>query len=696
MNSPELGRARFEKKLGRQLAGASPEAVQLMAEIIYLHLLAPSDFGGTAKRELLQTVLAFASDPVQIPLELDEELDGGFGRAGVAYRTQRPVQLAWLVRFVVAWKALDPAERQNALTDPWKFREVVDAVPLKSAYTQRNVLLHLAFPATFERITSRGHKQLILKKLGTEIPNPTGDEDRDLAALREVLEHQRGERIDFYDREIVRRWQGPAEGAEQQDRGWLVRGANVQGRNLVPEWLAEGYCSLAYSEFDEIPAGATRSDLDALFTEKVPDLTSRQRAVHVGVLDRFFNQMRPGDLVATVDGANVYVGSIDGAVTWTETPDRASGHRRAVTWFNAADPFKRDQLSVATRDRLSGQMTVSSLGPDVAEFLALAKPEADITDVAPEPVSSDFVVLPQPTTGLAEELFVDLEWLSETVDLLGDKKQIILYGPPGTGKTYLAQELARFLTEQNGGVHRLVQFHPSYSYEDFFEGFRPQRNDTTGTVGFELSDGPLKLLAKEASEDPSRAYVLIIDEINRANLAKVFGELYFLLEYRDRSVQLQYSPQVDFRLPANLYFIGTMNTADRSIALVDAAMRRRFAWQGLFPGEVPVDGMLRRWLRARALPADRADLLDALNRRVADREAAIGPSYLMDPRVGTEAGLARIWKHHIMPLLEERHIGDRIDLHAQYSIEALRDGSSALQPPGDEPAFDEETGEPPA
>ncbi len=96
-------------------------------------------------------------------------------------------------------------------------------------------------------------------------------------------------------------------------------------------------------------------------------------------------------------------------------------------------------------------------------------------------------------------------------------------------------------------------------------------------MAFELEDGPLKLLVNEANKDVTRAYVLIIDEINRANLAKVFGELYFLLEYRDRSVQLQYSPTEDFRLPPNLYLIGTMNTADRSIALVDSAMRRRFS-----------------------------------------------------------------------------------------------------------------------
>lgn len=700
VGSPELGRASFAEKLGRQLADARPETIQLAAELMYLHLLAPNDFGGTAKRDLLSMVLAIAPRPVEVPPELDSALDGGIGRAGTAYRTYRDRQLAWLIRFVVAWKALALDAQQKALTDPWAFRDVADSIPINSAYSQRNVLLNLAFPNTFERIASRRHKQQIIAGLAADLPNPTGDEDRDLAALRATLEQRHGGPIDFYGSEVERRWRPRASSgdAEPELRGWLVRGANVHGRNLIPEWLAEGYCSLAYPELGELPTGCTRSQIDTQLAEMQPDLTSKQRSIHVGVLDRFLNQMQTGDIAVTVDGAKVYVGTVTGPATWIETSEHLDSRRRAIRWANTGNPFTRDQLSDPPKDRLSGQMTVSSLGAEVAEFAALAgiDPDLDPTEDTPEPPASEPVVLPEPTTELAGELFVDLEWLSETVDLLREQKQIILYGPPGTGKTYLAQEVAQFLTEQTGGEHRLVQFHPSYSYEDFFEGFRPQRGAKPGTVAFELDDGPLKLLVNEANKDVTRAYVLIIDEINRANLAKVFGELYFLLEYRSRSVQLQYSPTVDFRLPPNLYLIGTMNTADRSIALIDSAMRRRFAWQGLFPGEAPVANMLRRWLHTHGLPADRADLLDALNDRVADRDVAIGPSYLMNPRVGTEAGLARIWKHHIMPLLEERHIGDHIDLQALYGLAALRSGST---PPGrtlDPSVPAEETGEPSA
>jgi 5-methylcytosine-specific restriction enzyme B len=702
VQAPQTGPGKFVEKLRRQLGGAPQETAQLAAELLYVYLLPPNDIGVAAKRLLLSEALALCPEPASVPAELDAALDGGFARAGTAYHTQRDRQLAWLVRFVQAWKALPSDRQQVALADPWRFREVADLVSIGSAYSMRNALLHLAFPQTFESIVARRHKTAILDVFSAEIPQRTGDEDRDLLALRRELERRAGTPISFYRSELEQRWRGTTPGPEL--RGWLVRGANVHGRNLVPAWLADGYCSIAFPELEGAAAGLTRSRLDAILAEQFPELSVRQRGLQVGVLDRFLNQIRPGDVVVTVDGPNVYVGAVTGDAFHLETPDRLSGHRRPVAWANVDAPFTRDQLSGGARDRLAGQLTVSSLGAEVAEFVSLTDLDAGTavgdgpgarqallpTELpeAPQPVE-----LPEPTQQLAEELFVDLGWLAETVDLLRDKHQIVLYGPPGTGKTFLAQELARFLTEQTGGEYRLVQFHPSYSYEDFFEGFRPQPGATAGSVAFSLEPGPLKLLVQQAAQDESRACVLVIDEINRANLAKVFGELYFLLEYRNRTVQLQYSPAEDFRLPPNLYLIATMNTADRSIALVDAAMRRRFAWQGLFPGAPPVAGMLRRWLAAQNLPADRADLLDALNARLGNRENAIGPSYLMTQHVGTDAGLERVWKHHILPLLEDRHFGENVDVAARYGLAGLRSGAT---PPAaeDEPEPAEETGEP--
>jgi 5-methylcytosine-specific restriction enzyme B len=145
-----------------------------------------------------------------------------------------------------------------------------------------------------------------------------------------------------------------------------------------------------------------------------------------------------------------------------------------------------------------------------------------------------------------------------------------------------------------------------------------------------------------------------------------------LTRNRDEPIELLYSPEdSDFRLPENVFLVGTMNTADRSIALVDAAMRRRFAFQAFFPGRYPIRDLLRAWLRRQGLPTRPADLLDELNARIADEDFAIGPSYLMTRRVDDEAGLERIWRTAILPLLEEHYFGQGRDLGKEFGLAAL-------------------------
>ena len=179
---------------------------------------------------------------------------------------------------------------------------------------------------------------------------------------------------------------------------------------------------------------------------------------------------------------------------------------------------------------------------------------------------------PETLEDLAKRLYVPPDWLINIVQLLDRRRQVIFFGPPGTGKTFIARHLAQHLARAESRV-KLIQFHPSYAYEDFVQGYRP--SGVGGIAGFRLVDGPMKRIADDTFADPGHTYVLVIDEINRGNLAKVFGELYFLLEYRDEGVPLLYSDNPGI-VPRNLLIIGTMNTADRAIALLDAALRRRF------------------------------------------------------------------------------------------------------------------------
>jgi len=180
----------------------------------------------------------------------------------------------------------------------------------------------------------------------------------------------------------------------------------------------------------------------------------------------------------------------------------------------------------------------------------------------------------------------------------------------------------------------------------------------------------LKRIAQEAMEDPDAKFVLVIDEINRGNVAKVLGELYFLLEYRDEEISLQYSSE-PFSLPENLWIIGTMNTADRSIALIDAALRRRFYFVPFMPDEAPVQGLLRRWL-ARENPdfVWVADVVDRANEILGDRHMAIGPSYFMKPDLD-ERWVELIWEHSILPYIAEQYFGEESRLD-EFQLDRLR------------------------
>ena len=290
------------------------------------------------------------------------------------------------------------------------------------------------------------------------------------------------------------------------------------------------------------------------------------------------------------------------------------------------------------------------------------------------PRISTQTVEPKSLHALADELLLPPNFLEEICTLLEDKRQIIFQGPPGTGKTFVAQAIAMGLAGTKDRV-TLVQFHPSYSYEDFVRGFRPTITESS-QAGFKLQDGPLLRAAEKAQAgaevDPNAKYFLIIDEINRGNIAKVFGELYFLLEYRDEKISLQYQRKSgeSFSLPKNLYIIGTMNTADRSIALVDLALRRRFYFVEFHPDNEPVKSVLRRWLGEGSEMEWVANVVEEANKQLEEyKHAAIGPSYFMRDSLRKE-DVPRIWKHSVLPYIEELLFGDDAKIK-QLQLKAL-------------------------
>jgi 5-methylcytosine-specific restriction protein B len=473
-------------------------------------------------------------------------------------------------------------------------------------------------------------------------------------------------------------------------RAWLVRGNNVNGKNLVPTWLTRGSVSVAASQIRSLDLPLTRAEIVAVVEEDYAQKSYNTRNEKVTELDLFINRIQVGDLVLVNDGGSFYLGDVTGEVTSVRSSDDRSNLRRDVTWRNADQPVDLTDLPAALKPKLSSQHTVIDLTSELAALAGLVATGVEEETKAAKTAPAELVLRPA-TDDLADRLLVDRAWVQSCIDLLRDRRQIVFYGPPGTGKTYLAQEIAHHLTDES--AVKLVQFHPAYSYEDFFEGYRPVApKDGSATVGFALTPGPFRRLVDAARENPSTPYVLIIDEINRANLAKVFGELYFLLEYRDRAIDLLYSTgdEAGFTMPSNVFLIGTMNTADRSIALVDAAMRRRFAFKALHPSVEPTRSMLRRWLERKDLPATTADVLDHLNALITDEDFRIGPSYFMRDDVHRDGGLETVWETAILPLLEEHHFGEGLDVSSRYSLPKItaRVARGAASPETPDPVQD--------
>lgn len=245
---------------------------------------------------------------------------------------------------------------------------------------------------------------------------------------------------------------------------------------------------------------------------------------------------------------------------------------------------------------------------------------------------------------LAAGTETDPRELERWIKAIERKGQAILYGPPGTGKTFLAKALARHLIGGSDGLVDLVQFHPAYAYEDFIQGIRPQVNNE-GILKYPVLPGRLLQFCQKARNRQGLC-VLIIDEINRANLSRVFGELMYLLEYRDAEIPL--ASGGTFSLPRNVRIIGTMNTADRSIALVDFALRRRFAFIPLQPNYE----VLRRYHTKTGLGVeDLIETLMKLNRRINDPNYEIGVSFFL--RADLWEQLEDIWRMEIEPYIEE-------------------------------------------
>ena len=718
LDQPDVSGDDFYVRLERQLAGSSPQTYQLMGEVLFVHFLIiwePSMRSET-KKERVERALGWGAPVGKIPVGLAGGLAPGFVNLGAGRSSSLPFMVGFIINFAEQWKGLEPGKRRRLLDNPWEFKEFVTQVELEGKLylesstrhrSQMDALFYLVHPDDFEPITSRGRKAQISSAFTHLVDEPADDVDRTLRRIRSRLEAQQGS-VDFYDPAIRAQWDvafqpdlwvdflnrarrylssdrlGPDETDYKMAIASRLREARAAVLGRFDSWerlvkrgiggnLINGIQQARFRDWiDESPDEALAAlqviwaDGDSSLAKRIQDfcgLMPRSAASGPGVRANVISVLLMG-----LDAERYppfRITRFEKAYDLTGYGRPPAGSDEAALYEHALDFLDRFiEEASANGLEICNRLDAQGIVWGILSYWDEMLEEGEEWDNDPETVV-DFAAL-------ADRLYLPADFLEEIDTLLKEKKQVIFQGPPGTGKTYVAQELAQYIAGSQDRV-TLVQFHPSYAYDDFVQGYRPTTLEN-GQPGFRLTDGPLLRAAHRAALDKSGArHFLIIDEINRGNISKVFGEMYFLLEYRNHKINLQYSSEDEFSLPENLYIIGTMNTADRSIALVDLALRRRFYFVEFHPDDGPVKNVLRAHL-ARSCPGMEwvSDVVDRANSLLDDRDAAIGPSYFMNKKNLNEDDVARIWKYSVRPYIEERLFGHGTDRMADFELDTLR------------------------
>ena len=433
---------------------------------------------------------------------------------------------------------------------------------------------------------------------------------------------------------------------------WLI--APGEGAKHFDEFYAKGIVAIGWDYLGDLSEYSNSEEIgEAIQQHRGGSARPRNDA---SACHQFAYEMKVGDIVFAKKGRTEIIGY--GIVTseYRYEPERQHyKHVRSVDW--------KMRGSWVPRDRPLVTKTLTEIGKypglvgDIRRALGIEEGEEPGVDEEAIPLSGYTI------DDAIQEVFTPRAAIEEAVELLRYKKNLVLQGPPGVGKTFFAKRLAYLLLgEKDPDRIAQVQFHPSYSYEDFMQGYRPVDGG-----GFARVDGPFMRFCDQALQDSTSPYVLIIDEINRGNLSKIFGELLLLIEADKRSeswaTMLTYSKEGEppFYVPDNVYIIGTMNTADRSLALVDYALRRRFAFVDIGPGFENV-GFARTLETMGASSALRDRIvrgMKRLNERIAKDPSlgtgfCIGHSYFCQKGATADrAWFERIVRTEIQPLLRE-------------------------------------------
>lgn len=414
------------------------------------------------------------------------------------------------------------------------------------------------------------------------------------------------------------------------------------GATIWDECYNDGIMAIGWDSIGNLRAFTSKDEMKLHMKETIDPSKSYKNAAYATW--QFANDMKPSDIVFAKKGMHLIVGR--GIVESDYEYDPSRKHYkniRKVKWTHKGEWEHPGQAVMKTLT------DITSYKDYVDKLNAIF--ESDVIDDVDE---QEFFYPPYDAEKFLEEVYMDEENYDTLVALVLNKKNVILQGAPGVGKTFAAKRLAySIMGVKDPNRVMMVQFHQGYSYEDFIMGFRPSEK------GFELKHGAFYNFCKEAEIDSENEYFFIIDEINRGNLSKIFGELFMLIESDKRGVELQllYSDE-KFSVPSNVYIIGMMNTADRSLAMLDYALRRRFAFYEMKPG-FDSDGFHEYRINLASEKFDRLiNCVENLNSVIAADDSlgegfCIGHSYFCNLKEATDQALSSIVEFELIPLLKE-------------------------------------------